>query len=102
VRRVLRRGGDFLFADLRAAADRDPLDAALAQTGMAIRENEDITQNVLAALRRDSDRKLAMIEAAVGQRLAQTFREFAAIEGSEVFNGFRSGATVYLRYALRK
>ena len=102
VRRVLRRGGDFLFGDLRAARERSALEAALVQTGMAVRETEDITANVLAALRSDSARKMALIERAVGARLAPTFREFAAVEGSEVFAGFESGATVYLRYALRK
>ena len=76
--------------------------ALLVQTGMAVRETQDITANVLAALRSDSARKMALIERAVGARLAPTFREFAAVEGSEVFAGFESGATVYLRYALRK
>ncbi|MFN2646813.1 MAG: class I SAM-dependent methyltransferase [Burkholderiales bacterium] len=102
VRRVLRRGGDFLFGDLRAAAERGALEAALARTGMALCETQDITANVVAALRLDSARKMALIERAAGARLAQTFREFAAVEGSEVFAGFESGATVYLRYALRK
>ncbi|MEQ8789342.1 MAG: class I SAM-dependent methyltransferase [Pirellulaceae bacterium] len=102
VDRVLRPGGHFLFADLRAEADRDRLDAQLRETGMKIVEQRDVTQNVLEALRQDSERKQALIERSVNRHLIRLFRQFAAVEGSEVLEGFRSGAIVYLRYALRK
>ena len=65
-------------------------------------EKQDVTSNVLEALRRDSKRKLDLIQRSVNKRLVVTFRQFAAIEGSELFDGFRDGAAVYLRYALRK
>jgi ubiquinone/menaquinone biosynthesis C-methylase UbiE len=102
VTRVLRRGGSFLFADLRASEDCDRLEADLAQTGMAILEKQDITANVLEALHKDSERKLALIHRLVNKRLVPTFRQFAAIEGSDVYVGFKSGATRYLRYVLQK
>jgi hypothetical protein len=69
---------------------------------MTILEKQDVTANVLEALRRDSERKLALIERSVNRRFFRTFRQFAAIEGSEVFDGFQNGATRYLRYVLRK
>ena len=102
VKRVLRSGGHLLFADLRAGEDRDRLHGQVVETGMAILEKQDITPNVLEALRRDSGRKLSLIQHSVNKRLVDTFQEFAAIKGSEVFNGFKNGATVYLRYALQK
>jgi ubiquinone/menaquinone biosynthesis C-methylase UbiE len=102
VRRVLRPGGHFLFADLRSATDRDRLHRDIQACGMTLLEQEDITANVLAALRCESARKLALIEQSVNQPLQNAFRQFAAVEGSEVYDGFRTGATVYLRYLLQR
>jgi SAM-dependent methyltransferase len=102
VKRVLRGGGHFLFADLRGAADLEHLERRLLESGLAILEQEDITANVLAALQLDSERKWALIERSVAQRWRGVFREFAAIEGSKIYAGFRDGAVVYRRYLLRK
>ncbi|HEX5105551.1 MAG TPA: class I SAM-dependent methyltransferase [Pirellulaceae bacterium] len=102
VRRVLRPGGHFLFADLRSAADRDRLHRDIEECGMILLEQEDISANVLAALRCESARKLALIEHAVRQPMQNAFRQFAAVEGSEVYDGFKMGATVYLRYLLQR
>ncbi|MEO8496246.1 MAG: class I SAM-dependent methyltransferase [Planctomycetota bacterium] len=102
VKRVLRPGGHFLFADLRGSDDCDRLDAELAETEMSVLEKQDVTANVLEALRLDSQRKLDLIQRSVSKRLVGTFRQFAAIEGSEVFDGFKNGTTRYLRYVLQK
>jgi ubiquinone/menaquinone biosynthesis C-methylase UbiE len=102
VYRVLRPGGHFLFADVRATEDRDQTHKQLLKTGMTLLEKQDITPHVLEALRLDSERKLALIQHSVNRRLVVTFRQFAAIEGSDVFGSFRDGAAIYLRYALRK
>jgi ubiquinone/menaquinone biosynthesis C-methylase UbiE len=102
VNRVLRPGGYFLFADFRAAKDCDRLHAQIEETGMELLQQQDVTRNVLEALRQDSKRKQALIKRSVNRHLIRLFRKFAAVEGSEVFEGFRSGAIVYRRYALRK
>lgn len=102
VRRMLRPGGHFLFADLRGSADRDKLQEQLAATGLTIVEQEEITDNVLAALARDSQRKLVLLEQHGNRRLMSVFRQFAAIEGSSVYEAFRTRQMVYLRYLLRK
>ncbi len=101
VRRVLRPGGHFLFADLRVAADKDRLHQQIVATGLTIVEQEEITANVIEALRRDSRRKLSLLEQHGNQRLLSVFREFAAVEGSGVYEGFRDGSAVYVRYLLR-
>jgi len=102
VKRVLRPGGHFSFADLRASEDCDLLDAQVAETGMTVLEKQDITAHVLKALRQDSQRKLDLIERSVHKSLVGTFEQFAAIEGSEVYDGFKNGTTRYLRYLLQK
>jgi SAM-dependent methyltransferase len=102
VKRVLRPGGHFLFADVRAAEDRDRLRQQIEETGLTVLQHQDVTANVLEALRQDSRRKLALIERSVNKRLVGTFRQFAAIEGSDVFQGFENRTAIYLRYALQK
>ena len=102
VRRILRPGGHLLFADLRSAEDGERLHGELADSRMAIVERQDITTNVVEALRQDSERRLALIERSVNKRLVNTFQEFAAIVGSDVFDAFRNRTVTYLRYALQK
>jgi len=102
VKRVLRPGGHFLFADLRSTPDRDRLHQQILDSGLAIVEQEDITENVVEALRRDSHRKLDLLAKHGNQRLMSVFRQFAAIEGSAVFEGFRTRSAMYVRYLLRK
>jgi hypothetical protein len=99
---VLRPGGHFLFADLRTALDCERLQQNLLECGLIVLEREDITPRVFEALQRDSHRKLALIEHAISPRLLHTFREFAAIDGSEIYCSFRDGGTVYQRYLLQK
>ena len=99
---MLRPGGYLLLADLRSSAERERLRREITQAGLAILEEEDITSNVLAALREDSERRLALIERSVNRRLVGTFKEFAAIAGSRVFEEFSDGRLSYLRYTLRK
>jgi hypothetical protein len=99
---VLRPGGYLLFADLRSSAERQRLRREMAHSGLAILEEEDITPNVLAALRKDSEQRLALIERSVNRRLIGTFKEFAAIAGSGVFEEFSGGKLTYLRYTLQK
>lgn len=102
VRRVLRPGGELLFADLRARHERDLLHRQLVETGMAVREKQDITGNVVEALHQDSERKAGLIQRSANKYLIGTFKEFAALEGSKVFDSFKKGSMVYLRYALQK
>ena len=102
VKRVLRPGGHFLFADLRSESDRERLQRQIGECGLTVLEQEDITANVVEALRRDSQRKLALLEQHGNPRLMSVFRQFAAIEGSGVYEGFRNGSAVYLRYLMQK
>ena len=100
--RVLRPGGLFLFADLRAAADVPALESALAAPPWTQLEREDITANVLKALEMDDARKRDLIERLVPVSERTRFSEFAAISGSKVRRAMRDGGLVYLRFVFRK
>jgi SAM-dependent methyltransferase len=102
VTRVLRPGGHFLFADFRQAERLDGLRRELSACGMELAEEEVITPSVVAALERDSARKLGLIRAYAPWWLRRAFRTFAATEGSRTYEQFRSGQTEYLRCVLRK
>jgi ubiquinone/menaquinone biosynthesis C-methylase UbiE len=103
VARVLRPGGYLLFADVRMSTKAsDVLDRELADSGLELTSKEDITANVVKALEMDSDRRLEMVQRLVPRFLQGYFKEWAAVEGSSVYESFRTGEAVYLSSALRK
>jgi len=101
VQRVLKPGGHFLFADFRAAEDIDLTNKQLKLTGFETVEINDITANVVAAMKADSERKRLLIETHVGSWLSAVFCEFAGLAGTPIYKSLISGDLVYLKYRLR-
>jgi ubiquinone/menaquinone biosynthesis C-methylase UbiE len=102
VHRVLRPGGAFLFADFRRADRLAELRRQLAACPLRLVEEEVITPNVVAALEKDSSRKLGLIHREVPRWLRRPFFKFAGTEGSHTYEQFRTSQTEYLRCVLRK
>jgi len=102
VRRVLGPGGYLLYADFRGCAEVESWRAQLRNSGMAILRETDITPNIVAALERDNDRKLALIQRLIPRVLQPSFLDFAAVRGSAVFEAFRTGGLIYKSFVLRK
>ncbi len=102
VKRVLAPGGHFSFVDLRADEDEAKLHSQILASGMDLIEHEDITPQVLVALRLDSARKLAQMEKSISKTLLPMFTQFAGIEGSETYENFRTRRFVYVRYLMKK
>ena len=96
VRRVLRPGGDFFFADLRPAGQVEQLRGELAASGLRVHREEDVSDGVLRALELDSERKLGLIEAWIPRPLHPAFRPFAGIAGTRNHTGLRDGGQRYL------
>ncbi len=80
--RVLRPGGRFFFADLRSVDGINRLRRQFNDCGLKVEEEEDITTNVLTALRLDNARKLALIDALIPRVLHWPIRAFPGIEGT--------------------
>jgi ubiquinone/menaquinone biosynthesis C-methylase UbiE/GNAT superfamily N-acetyltransferase len=99
--RVLAPGGFFLHADFFARDEADVVRTWLQQASLALHQEEDITTNVLAALRADEARKLRLVERAP-ERLRATFRNFAATTDSDTYRLLATGERRYLRFALRR
>jgi SAM-dependent methyltransferase len=102
VRRVLKPGGFFLYADLRAIHDLQTLQSQLDNCGMNIIAETDITENVLSALDADHDRKSALIHRLIPRPLLASFNDFAGTRGSAIYEGFRSGSFTYRAFVLEK
>jgi len=96
VARVLRPGGLFAYADFRPRMEVPELLDRLAGGSLALVASEDITANVLEALREDSDRKTALIEQIVPRLFRRPFRRFAAIENSSTYAKFENGELRYV------
>ena len=102
VRRVLRPSGHFLYADFRQRENVESWRSALRSSGLAVLGETEITSNIVAALELDNDRKLDLIDRLIPRVLRSSFLDFAAVRGSAVFEGFRSGKLVYMSFVLQK
>ncbi len=102
VRRVLRPGGHFLFADFRDPGALTCLDERLRQSGMRLVDRTDITPSILAALDVEHEAKLDFIRKAAPRPLVKLFKEFAGCKGSRIYNRFLTGKSVYYSYILQE
>jgi SAM-dependent methyltransferase len=96
VARVLRPGGLFGYADFRPRTEVPELLVRLADGPLVLVTTEDITTNVLEALRADDDRKAGLIDEMVPRLFRRPFRRFAGTEDSSTYAKFRTGELRYL------
>lgn len=96
VRRVVRPGGEFLWADFRPPAELADVPDRLAAAGWTRLALDDITPHVLAALDRMVARRRALIRTEVPRWLQGAFEQFAAFPGSRHYEQLRTGQRTYL------
>jgi SAM-dependent methyltransferase len=102
VKRVLKNGGHFLFADLRWVSEMRTLKKSMRNNGMRLLEEIDITANVVKALSLDHDRKLAHIQRSSPRIIINPVKEYAGLRGSKIYKKFQTREVKYLCYILRK
>lgn len=102
VRRVLRPGGYFLYADFRSLQNAEPWLHSLRGSGLTLLRETDITSNVVSALDRDNETKLALINRLVPRPLRASFLDFAAVRGSSHYERFKRGDVTYRSFVLQK
>jgi len=102
VRRVLRRGGYFLYADFRARTELQSWRSQLRASGLRPLIEQDITQGVVAALDADDAAKRELIKTLVARPMLSMFSQFAALRGTFRYNQLRSGAVIYRAFVLQK
>ncbi len=102
VRRILRIGGTFHIADLRDQDRVDEFHASMGASGMRIERRQDITRNVLEAVRIDGARRAALFSRTLPRLVARFFKEFAGNEGTSFYEKLVHGKVFYYSYVLRK
>ena len=102
VTRVLRKGGYFLFADLRSKENIDVLRETLYKSGLTLIKETDITLNIVEALKLDNERKTTLIKKTIHKLLVKSFLEFAGTENSKIYKKFKSGETIYQSFVFQK
>jgi len=102
VYRVLRKGGHLLYADFRTPETAPQLDADIKNAGFKVKSKTDITEHVLTALKRTSDRYRKLVHNFAPKILHPAMETFAAVEGSGVFNSFVNRERIYYSYCLVK
>lgn len=102
VRRVLRPGGYFLYADHRNKYELEGWRKQLGEAGLLLLKEEEITPQVVRALELDHDRKARLIARKCPRWLRGALHEFAATRGSRAFERFRTREVRYLNFVFRK
>lgn len=100
VERVLKPGGLFTWADIRAPSMLPALDAQFEGTGLIQTHEADLTTGVIRALDAMSERKKTRIKRV--PLISRFLLEFAATENSALYNGFKTGKVYYLARRYQK
>ena len=93
VARVLKPDGIFSWADLRGHSMTDKLEADIKHENLSLLYQKELTPGVVRALRFMSVKKQEQIKKTPFFR--RFMSEFAATEGTTLFNGFQTGSVVY-------
>lgn len=102
VARVLRPGGNFLYADFRFSETRADWEQALASCPLEIERVRTINAEVLRGMDRNSQRSLELIRRHLPKFMHGLGRDFAGVKGSRIYNALVSGELTYRSYCLIK
>lgn len=98
--RVLRPGGTFCYTDGCWANDNCLPD--LLSTGFELIERREITDNVIAALELDSERRAALFEAMPEKHLVDEYKDWGGVVGHRAWQRFVDKETLYFSHRLIK
>ena len=101
VERVLRKKGIFLLADFVGNSDKDEYESNF-RNFLKLVDKKDISENVLTALKLDTERRLRLIERKVPFLLQRLMYRVSGVEGSSIYNQLEAGDTLYLAYCFVK
>ncbi len=102
VKKVLCKGGYFLFADFRSKADLLILRETLCKSGLKLISEMDITPNVVEALKLDNENKITLVNQSIHKFMTRTFLQFAATKGSKIYENLESRKSLYQSFVFQK
>ena len=102
VKRVLKPGGFFLWADFRLAKEIPDLFNCFLDSGLVKIREKNITNSVLDALKKMSKEREEKIRRHVPKPIQPVFMSYAGIEGSEVYDSFIQKKFIYKSATFKK
>jgi ubiquinone/menaquinone biosynthesis C-methylase UbiE len=102
VARTLKPCGYFLYADFMGRIHYHKRPVQLAACGLTVLNEKDITPNVLKALELSTPFKQALIKKNVIKPFRKSINDFVGTPGSNIYNRFANGDTVYFSILCRK
>lgn len=102
VYRVLKPGGFFLFTDFGNKNEVEKLNTLFGMSNFEMVRSEDITNNVVEALKLATPGREELIKRLLPRVLYTLGRNFAATEGSDTYNFFLTKHYEYFFYVLKK
>ncbi|MDD5139857.1 MAG: class I SAM-dependent methyltransferase [Verrucomicrobiales bacterium] len=102
VARVLRPGGNFLYADFRFSENLAEWEKALAATPLKMLRAQNINAEVLRGMNRNSPRSQDLITRHLPKFLHTLGADFAGVKGSRIHNALSSGELSYRSYCFEK
>lgn len=100
--RVLKNGGNFCWTDFRDEETMEKTEKIFTNSGFSIASKKEITQEVIQALDMINDTKKERISKLVPRTIRRSFETFAGVQGTPVYESFKSGKLRYYRYKLIK
>ena len=102
VKRVLKPGGFFLWADFRLAKEMPVLFNYFLDSGLEKIREKNITNSVVKALKKMSKERKEKIKKHVPRPIQPVFMSYAGIQGSEVYNSFIQNRLIYKSATFKK
>ena len=102
IRRVLRPGGYFLYADFRFSDGLTPWETAMENAPLKLMQSREISAEVLRGMDANSARSVELLDKKLPKFLHSLGRDFAGVKGSRVYNALLDGSLSYRSYCFQK
>lgn len=101
--RILKPDGHFLYADMRYATELDTWHKQLEATGLVLLREVDISENVIAALELEKERRIQLVQENVPKILFTPFFQLIGVTGGGLIpHPSRIGKRVYKSFIFQK
>ncbi len=101
VKRVLKPEGYLSFTDFRLNNEIEEMHQQIVDAGFTIEKQENITENVVEALKAATPDREALVKKLAPKFLHGLAKNFAATEGTETYNRFDTKYYEYVFYVLK-
>ena len=98
----MREEGNFCWTDFRNEEIMEKTEKIFISTGFSIVSKKEITDEVIDALDMINDAKKERITKLVPRSIRRSFETFAGVQGTPVYDSFKSGKLKYYRYQMKK